>query len=221
MRFLLRAIWMLAMLYGGVLLTAQTQPPAPTHKPAPWSHYCQADGGFCFKYPSSWTMLGEVFAGNGVVVAPAQKQGRALWDEITVALVAPPPEGDEEGLGLDGVIQQATTGMREAGQNFETLQRQQRTVDHKPAEMIKTRYQEKSTGRDWIEELVFIEGPDNEIYSVALKCAPQSVARLEPVLAGVLESWTLPEPEPPADATDDTAPPPASPGTPPATTSPH
>ena len=61
--------------------------------------------------------------------------------------------------------------MREAGQNFQTLQRQQRTVDAKPAEMLKAQYREKATGRDWIEELVFIEGPDNEIYSVALKCA--------------------------------------------------
>ncbi len=82
--------------------------------------------------------------------------GRALWDEITVALVAPPPEGDEEGIGLDGVIQQATSGLREAGQSFETLQRQERTVDHKPAQMLKVQYREKSTGHDWIEELVFI-----------------------------------------------------------------
>ena len=74
--------------------------------------------------------------------------------------------------------------MREGGQAFETLQRQQRTVDHKPAQMLKVRYHEKATGRDWIEEMVFIEGPESEIYSVALKCAPENLARLEPVFDG-------------------------------------
>ena len=141
-------------------------------------------------------MLGEVFDGKGVVIAPSQDQERALWDVITVATVAPPPQGDEEGLDLNGIVEQAAAGMREAGQNFVTLQRQERTVDQKPAQLLKAQYREKSTGHDWIEELVFIDGPDNEIYSVALKCAPQNLARLEPILKSVLASWTLPEPAP-------------------------
>jgi hypothetical protein len=139
-------------------------------------------------------MLGEVFDGHGVVVAPPQKEDRALWDAITVARVVPPPQGDEEPPGLDGVIERASSGLRQSGQGFETLQRQQRTVDHKPAQMLKARYHEKSNGRDWIEEMIFIEGPDNEIYSVVLKCAPQNLARLEPTLSRVLAGWTLPEP---------------------------
>ncbi len=150
--------------------------------------------------------MGEVFAGNGVVVAPPQRLERTLWDSITVAMVTPPPEGDEEGPGLEGTVQQATTAMREAVQNFQTLQRADRTVDHKPAQMLKAQYHEKATDRDWIEELVFIEGPDNEIYSVALKCAPQNLAKLEPVLNGVLGSWMLPEPPPPTADSDENAP---------------
>ena len=47
---------------------------------------------FCFKYPAAWSVLGEVFDGNGVVVAPPQKQEREFWDEVTVALVIPPPQ---------------------------------------------------------------------------------------------------------------------------------
>ena len=144
-------------------------------------------------------MLGEVFGGNGVVVAPEQKEDRALWDAVTVALVAPAPEGDEEGPGLNGIVEQSATAMREAGQNFVTLQRQERTVDHKPAQLLKVQYREKGTGRDWVEELVFILGPENEIYSVALKCAPQNVAKLEPAFAEVLRSWALPEGEPQGD----------------------
>ncbi|HKD84723.1 MAG TPA: hypothetical protein VKB58_08250 [Terriglobales bacterium] len=186
------------------------QSPAPAHKASAWKRYCHPNEGFCFKYPASWNMLGEVFDGKGVVVAPTQTEEQSLWDEITVAMVAPPPQGDEEGLDLNGVVEQAAAGMREAGQNFVTLQRQDRTVDHKPAQLLKAQYREKSSGRDWIEELVFIDGPDNEIYSVALKCAPQNLARLEPVLKGVLASWTLLEPEPPAsDESTPQSPPPA------------
>ena len=178
---------------------------APLRKSVPRKRYCQP-GGFCFKYPSSWTVLGEVFDGNGVVVAPPQKLDRALWDEITVALILPPSEGDEEPMTLDGLIEQASKSMREGGQTFETLQRQQRTVDHKPAQMLKVRYREKATDHDWVEEMVFIQGPDGEMYSVALKCSPENLARLEPAFAGVLESWVLPEPEPPAGAAEDDTP---------------
>jgi hypothetical protein len=39
-----------------------------------------------------------------------------------------------------------------------------------------------------------------------LKCSPESLAHLEPIFAGVLESWLLPEPEPPAGAVEDDAP---------------
>jgi hypothetical protein len=178
-------------------------PPAQLHKPVPKKSYCQRDRGFCFKYPASWTMLGEIFDGNGVVVAPSQKLDKALWDEITVAEILPPAEGAEAPLSLDGLIEQASKSMREGGQNFETLQRQQRTVDGKPAQMLKVRYREKATDRDWVEQLVFIQGPDYEMYSVALKCSPDSLARLEPVFASVLESWILPEPKPPAGAAED------------------
>jgi hypothetical protein len=197
MRFVLRAVLLaLITMQTGVLVLAQSAPAA--HPAAPWKRYCQSDGGFCFKYPPSWKMLGEIYDGKGVVIAPVQKEDQSFWDNITVAMVAPPAEGDKA-LGLKGVIEQASAGMRDAGVNFQTLQRQERTVDAKPAEMLKAQYRDKATGRDWVEELVFIEGPSNEIYSVALKCAPDHAFRLELTLAEVLRTWTLPEPEPPAD----------------------
>jgi hypothetical protein len=209
MRLSLRVV-ILSVLALGLPAVAAGQkpstPPAPLRKPVPRKRYCQPDGGFCFKYPGSWTMLGEVYDGDGVVVAPPQKLDKALWDEITVALITPLSEGDEEAVSLDVMIEQASKSMREGGQAFETLQRQQRTVDHKPAQMLKVRYHEKATDRDWVEELVFIQGPDGEIYSVALKCSPENLVRLEPVLAGVLESWVLPEPGPPAGAEEEGTP---------------
>ncbi len=176
---------------------AQTAPSA--HNAVPAKRYCHPNDGFCFRYPGTWSVLGDVFAGNGVVIAPPQRGDRELWDEITVALVVPAPEGDEEGPGLNGIVEQSSAAMREAGQNFVTLQRQERTVDHKPAQLLKVQYKEKTSGRDWIEELVFVEGPENEIYSVALKCAPQNLPKLEPAFAEVLRSWTLPEAQPGED----------------------
>lgn len=207
MRLSLRFAILLALtLNVAVIAVGQKPPAAPARKPVARKSYCQPDGGFCFKYPASWSVLGEVFDSNGVVVAPPQKLDRALWDEITVALILPPSEGDEEPVSLDGIIEQASESMRAAGQSFETLQRQQRTVDHKPAEMLKVRYHEKASDRDWIEQMVFIEGPEGEMYSVALKCSPENLAHLEPSFVGVLESWVLPEPAPPAEAAGEDAP---------------
>ena len=196
MRVVVRVAMAALISIQAVGAVAQTAKPA--HPATPWKRYCQPDGGFCFKYPPSWRMMGDIYGGNGVMIAPAQKDEQPVSDEITVAMVAPPKDADEA-LGLEGIIQQAAAGMRDAGQNFQTLQRQQRTVDAKPAEMLKAQYRDKATGHDWIEELVFIEGPDNEIYSVALKTLPENMTKLEPLFAEVVRSWTLPEPEPPAN----------------------
>ena len=191
----------------GMMASAQTAAkPAP--KAPAWKKYCQGEDGFCFQYPAAWDMIGEIFGGNGVVVAPPQKQEREYWDEVTAALVVPPPQSAAEAVTIDQLIDRAVSGVRETGQSFETLERQRRRVDGKPAQMVKLHYVEKPSGREWIEELVFVEGPDAEIYSLALKCAPSSLVRMQPLFSRIVGSWTLPEVEPPADA-------PAAPESPP------
>jgi len=112
---------------------------------------------------------------------------------------------------IDQLIDQAVSGVRESGQSFETLERQRRRVDGKPAQLVKLHYVDKATAREWIEELVFVEGPDSEIYSIALKCAPSSMAKIEPVFSRMLGSWTLPEAEPLPGASDGAEPPGKSP----------
>jgi hypothetical protein len=204
----LRRKWVqlgLSLVLGSAVMAQPAAKPAP--QSLPWKHYCHGEDGFCFKFPAAWILLGDVFAGNGVVVAPPQKQERALWDEVTIALVIPSPEGDEDPVTIDQAIAQAVSSVREGGQSVETLERQQRTVDDKPAQMVKLRYKEMPGGREWIEELVFVEGPETEIYSVALKCAPSSLVRMEPVFSRIVDSWTLPEVEPAPGATDEDAPP--------------
>ncbi len=199
-------IWLLLVAALGLSTIAVAQaPPKPAPKPPPTNKYCQPEGGFCFRYPASWSVLGEVFEGKGVVIAPAQKQEREHWDEVTVALVVPPPQSTGDAVTIDQLIEQAVSGVRESGQNFETLERQRRRVDGKPAQMLKLHYVDKSDGREWIEELVFVEGPDAEIYSLALKCAPTSTSKIEPAFTRIVDSWTLPVPEPPAEAPAATA----------------
>jgi hypothetical protein len=199
----LRRKWLLLVLALGLgsLATAQTAAKPPS-KPLSLKKYCHGEGSFCFKYPASWSLLGEVFDGNGVVIAPPQKQEHELWDEVTAALVIPPPQSAADAVSIDQAIEQAVSRVREGGQGFETLERQRRRVDGKPAQLVKLHYVEKPSGQEWIEELVFVEGPDAEIYSVALKCAPASLLRMQPVFSRIVDSWTLPEVEPPVGATE-------------------
>lgn len=182
----------LAVLVGlGTTLAAQTAT-KPAAKPNPWKSYCHPAPSFCFKYPVGWTMLGEVLGGNGVVVAPPQKQERELWDAVTVALVIPSPSGTQEPVTVGEALAQALAGVRSSGQSFETEQRQQRTVGGMPAEMVKVHYVEQPSGRAWTEELVFIEGPHSEIYSLVLKSATPSMPRMEPLFSRIVDSWNLP-----------------------------
>src|SRR5208283_1312104 len=201
-RKMLLVVLSLGLCAGGTAQTAAK----PAHKPPPWKEYCQGQDGFCFTYPPSWNLLGEVFDGKGVAVAPPQELDPTLWDAVTVALVIPAPTGGDKPVMIDEAIAKAISGVREGGQSFETLQRQQRRVDDKPAELVKLHYVDKSTGREWIEELVFVEGPDSEIYSIALKCAPSSLIRIEPLFLQIVGSLTLPEVKPTPGAAEEDVP---------------
>ena len=135
-------------------------------------------------------MLGESI-GDGVVVAPQQTVDRELWDEVTVAAVVPPPAQNQPAMSIDQVIATAMTNMKASGHDPSTLQRQERTIEGLPAQMIRIRYHDEPSGRDWIEQLVFIEGPDQEIYSVALKAQPGTISRLEAAFDSIVRSWKL------------------------------
>jgi len=192
-----RRVALAVVLSVGTAVVAQTTG-KPAAKSSTWKSYCQPERSFCFKYPAGWTMLGEVFNGAGVMVAPPQKQERDSWDSVTVALVVPPPQGDDQPVTIDQAIRRAVEGVRQSGQSFETEQRQHRTVNGHPAQMVRLRYVEQATGHAWTEKLVFIEGPDSAIYSIALKCATDSLPRMEPQFARIVDSWNVPQaPKPP------------------------
>jgi TolA-binding protein len=214
MRTFFRMLAALALCLGaGVCVSAQTKA-KPAAKTFALKSYCHPAYSFCFKYPATWTMLGEVLEGNGVVVAPTQAAPREDWDAVTVSLVVPAPAAGEAPVTIEEAIAQAASTVRRSGQAFETLQRQQRTVDGQPAEMLKLQYTEQGSGKAWVEELVFIEGPESEIYSIALKCHPAALAAMEPRFAHIVDSWKQPGSEIPAATS------PAAPKTPAKTTPP-
>ena len=203
MTFSMRRVLTGAIALALAMAAAAQSKAGPARTPvATWKSYCHPAYGFCFRYPEGWTMLGETLGGNGVVVAPAQAQQRENWDAVTVALVVAPPETGHDPVTLDEAITQALTGARKSGQGFELQQRRQLTVADEPAEMVQVRYSEESSGREWVERLVFIAGPESEIYSVALKCAPGSVTQMEPLFSRIVSSWNLAAPaSPPGDET--------------------
>ena len=147
------------------------------------------------------------------IVAPEQTLDRELWDEVTVAAVVPPPAGNQPAMSIDQVIATAMANMKASGHNPATLQRQQRTVAGNPAQMIRIRYHDEPSGRDWIEQLIFIEGPDQQIYSVALKGRPGTISRLQPAFDAIVRSWKL-------ESAENSGPEPSSSGKP-ATDAPH
>ena len=201
----------------GLTCLAQTNTARPHAGASIQKRYCQQGGGFCFSYPANWTMLGES-VGDGVVVAPQQALDHTLWDEVTVAAVVPAPSEDHPAMSIDKVIETAMANMQASGHNPATLQRQVRTVAGLPAQMIRIRYHDEPSGRDWIEQLVFIAGPEQEIYSVALKAQPGTIARLQAAFDNIVRSWKLQ----PADSSGGSQPSQVSPSKPsPPPTSPH
>jgi len=180
---------LLAIAFCSIGCFGQASPKrASTLAPAT-KRYCQQGGGFCFSYPANWKMLAQY--GDGAIVAPQQTLDRELWDEVTVATVVGPPAENQPPLSIDQVIQTAMTNMRADDHDPTTLQRQERTVAGLPGQMIRIRYHDQASGRDWIEQLVFIEGPDQQIYSVALKGQPGTIKRLEPAFEAIVRSWKL------------------------------
>ena len=157
-------------------------------------HFCQRDGGFCFSYPATWSVLGEAF-GTGIVIAPQQEGDSSLWNVVTVVSIPEPAIPGQSPPSIDQVIESALDNMRAAGHIPATLERQARVVAGLPGQMIRLRYHDEASGRDWVEQLVFAEGPEQELYSASLKAQPSDFERLRPAFESILRSWKLQTPD--------------------------
>jgi hypothetical protein len=172
-----------------------------TSKPAAssmrnWKTYCSEEAEYCISYPPDWDVVGDVMEGNGVVMAPPQPgKDKSMWDEITVSVTdLPDPEKGKERPSFDDILSVALNGL--PGNNVQTLQRTEMTLHGRDAELVKVRYDDKETGKPWVEEIVFIDD-ELAIYSIALRATPEDVDSLEDTFRKIVASWR-PSEAPPA-----------------------
>ena len=204
------------LMLGGIVFAQAPKSPAPKRsasaatapKAAPkassaaqWRTECSKAGGYCIEVPKAWKLLGEVFDGAGFVVAePDAKKAQEDWNQITAAATdMPEPPAGEQRPTTDELID-IILGSPSSGIQSQTLQRSTLVVAGMPAQLLKVRLRSKSEAdaADAIEFIALLDD-DETIYSVALGCAPEDAARLEPIFEHVLHSWkaTPPAPAPP------------------------
>jgi hypothetical protein len=161
-----------------------------------WKTYCSEEAEYCISYPPNWDMVGDVMEGNGVVMAPPQEgKDKSLWDEITVSVTdLPEPEKGREPPSFDDILSVALQGL--PGNNVQTSQRTEMTLHGRDAELIRVRYDDKETGKPWVEEIVFIDD-ELAIYSIALRAVPEDVDGLEDTFRKIVATWR-PSEVPPA-----------------------
>jgi len=220
------------LMLGGILF-AQAPSSSKTHSPAPppaakkpatgasktpakipgvteWRAECSKTGGFCIQVPSAWKSLGEVFDGAGLVVAePDAKKPQDDWNQITAAATDMPESNNgQERPSTDELID-IILGSPSSGIRAQTLQRSKLLVAGMPTEVLKVRLRANESSTDAVEFIALMDDGET-IYSVAVGCAPEDAARLEPVFEHVLHSWraTPPTAAPNTPATPESAPPP-------------
>jgi hypothetical protein len=153
-----------------------------------WKTYCSEEAEYCVSYPPNWDVVGDVMEGNGIVMAPPQEgKDKSLWDEITASVTdLPDPEKGKERPSFDDILSVALKGL--PGTNVQTLQRTEMELHGRDAELVRVSYDDKETGKPWIEEIVFIDD-ELAIYSIALRATPDDAQGLEDTFRKVVASW--------------------------------
>jgi hypothetical protein len=153
-----------------------------------WKTYCSEEAEYCVSHPPDWDMVGDVMEGNGVVMAPPQPgKDKSLWNEITVSVTdLPEPEKGKERPSFDDILSVSLQGL--PGNNVQTLQRAEMTLHGRDAELVKVGYNDKETGKPWVEEIVFIDD-ELAIYSIALRATPDDVDALEETFRKIVATW--------------------------------
>lgn len=170
---------------------------------------CVTAVGLCVTVPATWQRLGNIFDDLGFVVAE-QHVGvdSASWPQISVAAIAVPPQTGGSAPSLDALIDIVLT----PDGTFTSSETQQRTrllLNGANAEILRVKLhnaaaQDKDAAQaDTIEEVALIEGDDGLVYSIALRCSPSEVARLEPIFQKTARSWRVKPPAAPAKPTQD------------------
>jgi hypothetical protein len=152
---------------------------------------CVQTIGLCVTVPASWQRLGNVFEDLGFVVAESRPgTDPETWPSLTVAVVDVPEQKNGSGApSLDSLVDTVLTP--NGSFTSETLQRTRLLLNGNEAEIVRVREHNQATGSDVIENVALIEGDDGLVYSIALRCAPEDFARLEPVFQKTAQSWQV------------------------------
>lgn len=174
-----------SLLVFSALTAAQTNPPIQKlTKP-----YCNHDLGYCFDYPASWKLLGEVYDGRGVTVAPSQAGDESQWAQVTVAAIEiPTPEGKNP-PSVDDLVTTLIGKMAVQTTNMETVRRSQETLAHHPAQLLQVRYDED--GKRWGETIIAMDGNNGSFYTVVYKAIASTEAKYQTKVEGILKSFRL------------------------------
>ncbi len=168
---------------------------------------CVAEVGLCVTIPATWQRLGNIFDDLGFVVAE-QHVGAdsASWPQISVAAIDVPPQKGGSAPSLDALVEIVLT----PDGSFTSSETQQRTrllLNGASSEIVRVKLHndaaKDANQADTIEEVALIEGDEGLVYSVALRCAPSELARLEPVFQKAARSWHVKPPVTQAKPTQD------------------
>jgi hypothetical protein len=189
------------VLFAGLGVAAAQSPGRDSATPKPTAHKavaalrteCALAVALCVSVPASWQRLGEVFDDLGFVVAePHPGADPASWPQLTVAAIDVPPQKDAAGAvtapSLDSLVDLALTPDG-SFTSAETLQRTHLLLNHADAEIVRAQLHDEVDQPGAIETIALIQGDDGLVYSIALRCAPQEFARLEPVFQKAAHSW--------------------------------
>ena len=183
-------------------------PPATAQKPAaaarrgvpskpgvglPGQSECLESFGFCISVPVDWRRVGEIFDGLGFVTAePHAGTDPAAWPQLTVAAieVSAKEADDSTKPSLDALVERMLTP-EGALASAHVLERTSLLLNGANAQIVRVGFPEEAGSAEAIETVALIEGEEGLVYSVALRCSPPDVNRLDPVFRQAIESWRL------------------------------
>lgn len=157
---------------------------------------CALTAGLCVTVPAGWQRLGDIFEDLGFVVAePHPGTDSATWPQLTVASIDVPPPKDRNGAAsstpsLDALVDIVLTPDG-SFTSAETLQRSRMLLNGADAEIVRVQLHDDAHKTESIEAVALIAGDEGLVYSIALRCAPEDFARLEPVFLRAAHSWHI------------------------------
>jgi PsbP len=171
-----------------VAQTAPAKKPSTPVRPHT-SYYCNQDLGYCFDFPASWKMLGEVYEGHGASVAPVQPGDESQWAQVTVAAIEVPTEEGKNPPTVEDLVTTLVGKMAEQTTNMETVRRSEETLARHPAQLLQVHYDEN--GKRWGETIVAMDGGDGTFYTVVYKALAGDEAKYQVQVQNILKSFRL------------------------------